>query len=606
MVFILNAACLFAQQSEIKRIDGKDYYIHEVEKGTTLYAISKKYNVDVEDIIAANPFLEHGLKPGQNLNIPVINASTNQEEKDTLKVPKGFTEHIVQQGETLYSLGKKYQVTVREILQNNPTVAVSGLKLAQVLLIPDKFNSENFEEEDAANPVSVNATVPRAKNNIQHEVVPGETLYSLSKKYQVNADSIIAVNDGLKSGLKTGMLIIIPKQKPVEVVIVRDVMENSDTLVLNDTLLKQKVYNVALMLPFYLDMNDTLELTKKGYEDEKIYEPSKVALQFYQGALLAIDSMKKMGLSVRLYVYDTANDTTMVAEALERPEMAEMNLFIGPLYRNSFEIVSEFAKKHKISIVTPVPQSNRVLLGNPYVSKVSASKIMQIEKLSEFIVKHHINDNLFIFNKADDKDAALADHFDKVTRQRLKALPNAPIDSINEILFDKIKAEKIKILLDTGRHNVVVIPSNDHSFVSEFLTELNKLSENYRITVFGMDKWKGFENINTDYLHQLHVHITSATVISYSGDDEISYISLFREKYKTDPNLYGFLGFDIAYYYLGALGKYGVNFQQHLPGNKHRGITTSFDYFQTSMESGFENKNAFILKYEDYNLVEVE
>ncbi|MBL4623880.1 MAG: hypothetical protein JKY42_01880 [Flavobacteriales bacterium] len=80
----------------------------------------------------------------------------------------------------------------------------------------------------------------------------------------------------------------------------------------------------------------------------------------------------------------------------------------------------------------------------------------------------------------------------------------------------------------------------------------------------------------------------------------------FRSNYSTDPGLYGFTGFDVTYYYLGVLGKYGANFQAHLPEYQYRGITTSFNFYQTSLESGFENKSAHILKYEDYRLVEVE
>ena len=595
LLFLLTSGILVAQEKQI--IDGREFYIHQVERGITLYSIAKQYNVKVADIQAENPFLEAGLQPGQTLKIPLDKVETVQEIKNDTIVPVGYKPHIVEEGETLYALSRIYSITVREILDKNPEV-INGLKLGQTLLIPSNPAKQNSQRTSV---VEVDTD-----KYIKHIVDSGETLYALARFYEVNADSIMKLNDGLPKGLQLGMKLIIPKIKPADVITVIEVMAGSDTIALNDSIAMKNVYKIALILPMYLDTNQVLDEIRNAYDKDEIFPKSKIALQFYQGALLAVDSMRKQGVSTKLYVFDTANDTDIVKGILNRSEMKEMNLIIGPLYQTNFLLASEFAKKNRISIVSPVPQSNKILLGNPYVSKVSASRIIQVEKLAEFVVKHHLDDNVFVFNNDEGRNIKFVEHFHKVVVRELDSLKNEQVDSVQEIYFTDINADKIKVLLDSNRNNVIVIPSNDQAFVSEFLTQLNLLANDYKIIVYGMDKWKNFENISTEYMHSLNVHITSPNMVNYYAPSENAFMKKFRSSYYTEPGIYGFSGFDVTYYYLGVMARYGGNFQAHLPEYQHQGITTSFNFYQTSIESGFENKSSHILKYEDYRLIEVE
>ena len=595
LLFLLTSGILVAQEKQI--IDGREFYIHQVERGITLYSIAKQYNVKVADIQAENPFLEAGLQPGQTLKIPLDKVETVQEIKNDTIVPVGYKPHIVEEGETLYALSRIYSITVREILDKNPEV-INGLKLGQTLLIPSNPAKQNSQRTSV---VEVDTD-----KYIKHIVDSGETLYALARFYEVNADSIMKLNDGLPKGLQLGMILIIPKIKPADVITVIEVMAGSDTIALNDSIAMKNVYKIALILPMYLDTNQVLDEIRNAYDKDEIFPKSKIALQFYQGALLAVDSMRKQGISTKLYVYDTANDTDIVKGILNRSEMKEMNLIIGPLYRTNFLLVSEFAKKNRISIVSPVPQSNKILLGNPYVSKVSASRIIQVEKLAEFVIKHHFNDNVFVFNNEEGRNIKFVEHFHKVVVRELDSIKNEQIDSVQEIYFTVINADKIKVLLDSNRNNVIVIPSNDQAFVSEFLTQLNQLTNDYKIIVYGMDKWKNFQNISTEYMHSLNVHITSPNAVNYHASSENTFMKKFRSSYYTEPGIYGFSGFDVTYYYLGVMARYGRNFQVHLPDYQYQGITTAFNFYQTSIESGFENKSSHILKYEDYRLIEVE
>lgn len=135
---------------------------HTVVPKETLFSLSRKYGVSVDEIKAANPELQHGgLKVGQVLQMPPANnngqsaevAVTEKAVPEKKQTPKSTTvttepvaeisspstaetiTHVVAPKETLYSLSKKYGVTVDEIKQQNPTLLNKGLQIGQTLTI---------------------------------------------------------------------------------------------------------------------------------------------------------------------------------------------------------------------------------------------------------------------------------------------------------------------------------------------------------------------------------------------------------------------------------------------------------------------------------------
>src|SRR5690606_36539490 len=110
---------VIAQQSTerskiTETISGKKYYKHTVEKGQTLYSISRLYALDQRIIEAENPELKNGFKIGQVLNIP-FDVSEKKEVNTAVIDKSNYIKHIVEKEQTLYSISKKYNVTIEEI-----------------------------------------------------------------------------------------------------------------------------------------------------------------------------------------------------------------------------------------------------------------------------------------------------------------------------------------------------------------------------------------------------------------------------------------------------------------------------------------------------------
>src|ERR1700741_4732985 len=105
------------KSTDIRTINGKKYYIHKVEKGQSLYAIAKIYNMDVNSILAENDEAIDGINSGQELKIP---AESLLNKPTTVIDTNKYQYHKVQKGETVYAITKKYAIDEKKLKDYNP------------------------------------------------------------------------------------------------------------------------------------------------------------------------------------------------------------------------------------------------------------------------------------------------------------------------------------------------------------------------------------------------------------------------------------------------------------------------------------------------------
>lgn len=144
--FIFFPALIFSQEkSKIIKINDRDYYVHQVSKGESLYGISKTYGVDVETILNENiEVKEKGLRAGQKILIPVHlvkNSATTKDNRDTVH----FKYHKVLKGQTVYSICKTYLISQDEFYEFNPD-KTSGIKEDEWVIVGKKTVTPNKNE----------------------------------------------------------------------------------------------------------------------------------------------------------------------------------------------------------------------------------------------------------------------------------------------------------------------------------------------------------------------------------------------------------------------------------------------------------------------------
>lgn len=259
--------------------ENQSYFLHTIEKGQSLYSISKMYNVTTSDIIRLNPGCDEKIYAGQTIKIP-----TGKESQ------KGETFHTIQAGETLYKLTTMYNVSAKDICEANPGLSAENFRIGQVILIPQKKEEQTAtatqtptEQTTIQGPV-----VPKCKD--MHKVKRKETIFSVSREYGISEQELIAANPELKKGMKKGQFLCIPY--PVATTVQPTQKEDPYAIPPSNSELFRKsketpqklsTIKAALLLPFQ--------------EDKRMVE-------YYEGFLMAVDSLKRTGISLDLYVYD--------------------------------------------------------------------------------------------------------------------------------------------------------------------------------------------------------------------------------------------------------------------------------------------------------------
>jgi LysM repeat protein len=564
-------------------LEGKVYYIHIVKEKETLYGISRAYNVSQKGIAAENPDVFAGLQVGMVLKIP--SEPVLDESAETRETEEYFN-HVVQEGETLYFLSKKYGIDVREIERANPGISITELRVNQILKIPKRKEP------------SATQNMFTADSFIYHYVKAGETLYSLSVYYDISIEEIKEINPELRWGeLQYDEYIKIPRRADI----FTEAAGLPADLLLTDTMLRdfdslgipfwsevkwrriqpkpiRGTIHVAMLLPLdlYWDVeSDSLDLMvldeaenfKKDEEDKNnVINPRIIGyLEFYEGALLAIDELQRNGYAVNLYVYDTERSRQRTMEIIRKAEMEEMDLIIGPVNFWNLEIVADFARQHEIPMVSPFSSDQEIIRYNPYIFQVTPSYDVEFKSWAEYISDYY------------DKTIILVHDGDSTEYHKVQFLKDeifrkiAEKADLEDVIFKEVKmndsvyVDMAHVLTQDGE-NLVIVPSDNEAYVSNVISPLFYLLDQYQIEVSGMPQWNKFRNIDLEYFHKLKMSYFTSFYVDYDKPEMKEFIHRFREIYYTEPYRVSPRGYNLSVYgydllsaFITAIGKYGKN-----------------------------------------------
>jgi LysM repeat protein len=185
---------------------------HTIATNETLFSLSKKFNVSVEDLKAYNSeILKNGFSIGLVIKIPatgtIIPKPIDGDKTIADVINKGIITHTVATNETLFSISKKYKTTIEELNAMNADLVKNGIAIGSKINIPTtKKVKDNLDIKPVADIIS--------NGVITHTLASGETLYSLSKTYNVSVEQINAFNENLeKTGISIGATIKLPVVK---------------------------------------------------------------------------------------------------------------------------------------------------------------------------------------------------------------------------------------------------------------------------------------------------------------------------------------------------------------------------------------------------------
>lgn len=574
------------------------HFIHTVTKGQSLYSISSMYNVSIADIVKENPGSDAGIKVGQSLKIP--QNGDNQ-----------VTFHTIQSGETLYKLSVKYGVSVERICQANPGLSAKNFRVDQVIAIPPVAKSEQVSAEVVdqlpSSPAKVEKKDESLKPNCRdmHRVERKETVYSICKQYGITEEELLAANPEIKNKkLKKGKFLCIPYPKETATTSTPIQPQTNLDATLTDAQLfdKNKKKNekistikAAVVLPFNTDGT--------GTRDEQVR-----MVEYYEGFLMAMDSLKKQGISIDLYTYDSGKTVSSVNKILNKAEMKNMDIIFGPAHPEQVKPMAEFAQKHNSRLVIPFSSKGDDVFGNPAVYQINTPQSYLYSEVYEHYLRKFPNAHVIFLDAATghtDKD-----DFVKGLKEELK---NRQI-TFKELRGENINPEGMKLAVDSLRENVIIPTSGKNVVLTKILPQLIVTSRehpNYDMKLFGYPEWQTYTDDHLANFFELNTYFYSSFYTNNLFPAAIQFTNAYRKWFSKDmvntyPK-YGMLGFDTAYFFLKGLNDYGSNFEDQVKQMQVTPIQTGFKFDRVNNWGGFINRKVFFVNFtKNYELIKLD
>lgn len=605
-------------------LKGQVYYLHSVQKGETIYSLCRVYNVSEAELRKENPGLEEGLKEGMVLKIPERGPV---QEKPLPGDTSVYVFHIVNKGETLFSLAKFYGITVDQIAEYNPEVKYSALQVNQVLKIPKSIlrSAPGMAEKGEG------IITGRQLDSTRYIVGQGETLYSLSRRWNTTPSEIILANGGaVWRGLKAGDTILIPLQKrehmPFSGVIVPVTPAvSSDTISfsrashfypLPDTCTCDSSYllphkgplSLYLLLPFNIDrgiaeINDTLLSSDPSLAFRSTSETllKNGWYEYYLGFLLGARQMQKNGYSLKLTAGDLGSVPVITGSMLSRIESAKPDVVISPVADNRIIALDTFCFQQKISLITPVfPNTMADSQSFRFVSFEPSQQTILASWANWFRSKHY--SRLVVVHPAD--SASL--------RTLVKLRNLLPEQKIMEAVQNDTALANFEPYFAKNDSNVVMILSDREEYAGEVLRNLILLSRNYPVIVLGSPSWNNFASIDAAYFHQLQLHYFTPYLVDYRNPDVREFINRFRNTfgfYPTKMNSRGMhfamMGYDMACMIIPQAFRYGKSLRECF--NPYlKGLQGDFRFYRSSNCAGYSKHSLYLVTYgKDYSVTPV-
>jgi ABC-type branched-subunit amino acid transport system substrate-binding protein len=361
---------------------------------------------------------------------------------------------------------------------------------------------------------------------------------------------------------------------------------------------KRGTYKIALLVPLYLEqVADTM--WKDNLDAARINELQPFRfIQFYQGFMLAADSLCKQGLEADIFVYDVDQQASKLNAVLEKPEMKKMDLIVGPLFKNSFSTAAEFARNNKIPIVNALSLRPDILDGNPFVFKMLPSVESQPAIVGELVHRDYSDHKvlLYVSNSMQNTQQVT------MIKEAIERGDPAGRQKVSIIDYKADSTAGFRKYASLSQPNLVIIYSESEVLPAVLLSKLAEIKDDYRITVIGLPEWEKLTNIESIYLNALNTNIFMASYTDLNSENVKGMIKSYRSFYFDEPLTYALSGFDAGYYFLYALMKYGDDFRKHLDDIRLP-LTLNQYHFGQKGDGGYDNLNWNVIQYMDYYLL---
>ena len=577
---VIGQGTAVTKSNDIVVIRGKSYYLHTVQPGQTLYSICKAYGANIDEVKSLNDKKDNALSLYEVLKVPYTDPFVQQDDK--------FYYHKVVKGETFYSIARLYKIKPKRLLkfnegyaQNQPLAvgAVVKLPLAEIDL------SVLGEEE-------IEASVGKKQEIRPERPVRNESV----KKVEEASVTDILQNALMQKNEKTEQE---PEKETTTVIGATDKMEIPDYI--SEVVMHVDPFvKVALLLPFSAKDYPVFVDTLVEKMPVQISARSEQFISFYEGVLLAVDSLKNQGYKVNLKVFDTERSAEKMYTMVDEIDRFHPDLIIGPVYGSVYKALMDDLTNKNIPVIYPLSSRSEEFGVYPDFIQVNPSMKALTVAMSDWLREEAEEANLVCLNLTGNE----VSHSDLEDIRLFKEYMHR-IGSMNFYDWNTsaVPLDGLRLQLLPDRENIIILPTTKEAEVSKILPVLSALTDGYRITVVGFPEWQAFTSVDHETYFKLNTKIFTYSYVDNTTEPAKRFALKYRKYFYTEPNNLAYKAFDMSLYFIELAAKYRDRTLDALEFYPRNGDFSRFYFQKMEGQAGKENQGFYIVNFgSDYRL----
>lgn len=308
-----------------------------------------------------------------------------------------------------------------------------------------------------------------------------------------------------------------------------------------------KVWKVAVFAPVYLDSAYTQDGNYR-LGNQILPRYMMPGLDFYNGVMLAIDSLNAEKQPVEVIFYDSKSVKGNPINAIQDSALADVSLIIASFNnRNEIKPLSDFALEHEIPLISATYPNDAGLTENPYFILINPTLRTHLEGLYNYLQRVYPTSTMTMFRRKGAVEDMIQNGFADIA----KSSKSVPLKIKTIELTDSFTTSQVIAYLDSSRQNIVICGSLNESFGTNLVKSLSE-SKKYRSIAIGMPTWDALRGVDRN------VEILYTTPYHFIRTDKLGLdiTNTYRNKFSGRPSDMVFKGFEAMYRFTKLLIKH--------------------------------------------------
>ncbi len=384
------------------------------------------------------------------------------------------------------------------------------------------------------------------------------------------------------------------KKFTLAIVLMIVLFSSANVFAQTDTTIKP-VYNVGIFAPLYLDSVFSKNTFRYKQGIPRFIAP---AVDFVQGALVALDSLQAGDDNINASIYDTKSYTEKITDLIRNKKLDSLHLIIGNVRDEDFFQLAAFAQQKNIPFISATYPNVSGITANPFLVVMNSTLKAHCDAIYSFILQNHGTDKIYLCRQKGKQEDMVALYFKMMNEPDGK--PLLQIETLN--MDDNVSAAFLKSKLDSNSKNVIIGSSLDETFADNIATACYELHKPYSISLIGMPNWDNFSGLySKKNLPGFPIYFTRPFYTEKNDAFSKSLTAAYYKNYRTKPSDMAYKGFEAVYLFTKILAKNPTDFMSHV-ADKNLKVFCDYNFKpvkindKAAVPDYFENKHLYLIK----------